>query len=138
MSVIETINISSLSIYHILVPILRELSGILLAFAISKDCKARDNGSGALWGLFTLITPAFAGIIYFVYSRILEKRKPKSQKDKKQVKKSRRLTIWAIITYIFAIILAIIAVISATASGIVNYINNENSTSLAEQYNENK
>lgn len=54
METIEAINLSSRTICLILVPMLRELAGVLLAIAISKDCKARDNGSGALWGIFTL------------------------------------------------------------------------------------
>lgn len=125
MNTLDAINISSRMVYLILVPILRELAGALLAIAISKDCKARNNGSSALWGLFTLITPVFAGIIYFIYSRILEKRKPQTDKDKKKVKSSRRLTIWAFIVYGFAIIFAIISIISTSASTIAEIITGE-------------
>lgn len=49
MNVNDTVLISSKVVQLILVPILRELAAVLLAIAISKDCKARDNGSGTLW-----------------------------------------------------------------------------------------
>lgn len=119
---------SSRIIYLILVPLLREFAGVLLAIAISKDCKARGNGSGALWGLFTLIAPAMAGIIYGVYSRILEKRQPKTDKDKKKVKRSRKLTIWAIFVYVVAILVAGIAFITTVASGAAMFINEDGSS----------
>ena len=48
MNVNDTVLISSKVVQLILVPILRELAAVLLAIAISKDCKARDNGSGTL------------------------------------------------------------------------------------------
>lgn len=57
MNVNDTVLISSKVVQLILVPILRELAAVLLAIAISKDCKARDNGSGTLWGVFTILSP---------------------------------------------------------------------------------
>ena len=118
MGLSETIYASGKIVSLILVPVLRELAAILLAFAISKDCKARKNGSGVLWGIFTLIMPIFSGIIYFVYSRILVKRKPETSKDKKRVRSSRRMTVVAILIYILSLIIAIVAFVSNIASGI--------------------
>ena len=118
MSLIETIYASGKIVSLILVPVLREFAAILLAFAISKDCKARKNGSGVLWGIFTLIMPIFSGIIYFVYSRILVKRKPETSKDKKRVRSSRRLTVAAILIYILSLIIAVIAFVTSFASEI--------------------
>lgn len=82
MNVNDTVLISSKVVQLILVPILRELAAVLLAIAISKDCKARDNGSGTLWGVFTILSPTLSGLIYLVYSRFVVKRKPQSDKDK--------------------------------------------------------
>lgn len=129
MSVSAAAFASSRIIYLILVPVLREFAGVLLAVAISKDCKARDNGSGALWGLFTLIAPAMAGIIYGVYSRILEKRQPKTDKDKKKVKRSRKLAIWAIFIYVVAIAVASVVIITTVASGAAMLITGDVSSS---------
>ena len=60
MNVNDTVLISSKVVQLILVPILRELAAVLLAIAISKDCKARDNGSGTLWGVFTILSPTLS------------------------------------------------------------------------------
>lgn len=118
MNTIETIYASGRIVYLILVPFLRELAGMFLAIAISKDCKARDNGSGALWGVFTLVTPLFAGVIYFIYSRLLVKRKGKTKEDKKKIKSSRKLTAFAVFVYALSVIVAIVAVITSLSSGI--------------------
>lgn len=118
METIGNIFVSSRIIYLILVPLIRELASILLAVAISKDCKARDNGSGILWGLFTLITPIFAGIIYAVYSRLLVDRKGETEQDFKNIKKSKKLTIWAILLYVVAVVIAIVCIITGAASAI--------------------
>lgn len=123
MNTVEAINISSNVIRLILVPALREFAGVLLAIAISKDCRARDNGSGVLWGIFTLITPFISGIIYFIYSRFIEKRDAKTQKDKSMVKASIRLTVSAVIVYLIALIFAVSAIITGVASGIASSIN---------------
>lgn len=122
MSTIDAIYASGRIVYLILVPLLRELSAVLLAFAISKDCKARDNGSGALWGLFTLLTPVLSGIIYFVYSRLLVKREGNTPKDKKQINSSRKLTFLSISIYIISLIVALAALITSTASGLASII----------------
>ena len=136
MNTVDAINLSSSAIYIILVPILREFAGVLLAIAISKDCKARDNGSGALWGLFTLIAPAFAGIIYCLYSRFLVKRDAKTDRDKKKIKASRRLTVWAVLVYIIALVIAVFAIITITASGIASSINNDGTNINSLMYDE--
>lgn len=125
MNTVEAINLSSSVIRLILVPVFRELAGVLLAVAISKDCKARDNGSGALWGIFTLICPALAGIIYCIYSRFLVKREAKTDRDKKKIRTSRKLTVWAVLVYIVALIIAVITIITSTASGIASSIMND-------------
>lgn len=122
MSTIDAIYASGRIVYLILVPVLRELSAVLLAFAILKDCKARDNGSGALWGLFTLLAPVLSGIIYFVYSRLLVKRKGNTPKDKKQIISARKLTFLSISTYVISLIVALAALITSTASGLTTII----------------
>lgn len=118
MEFIESIYASGRIVYLILVPILREISAVLFAFAISKDCKARDNGSGVLWGIFTLITPFVSGIIYFIYSRILVKRKAKTRDDEKDIKRAYKFTIAGVIIYTLSIITAVLAIIASLASGI--------------------
>ncbi|MCM1115553.1 MAG: hypothetical protein NC397_08675 [Clostridium sp.] len=126
MSLVESIYMSGRIVYVILVPVFRELSAVLLAFAISKDCKARDNGSGALWGLFTLITPVLSGIIYFIYSRLLVKRKAKTPDDNKKIKSSYRLTAAAILMYIISLVIAVTAIVTTLASGTALLSDEEN------------
>lgn len=128
METIEAINLSSNAIRLILVPVIRELAGVLLAIAISKDCKARDNGSGALCGIFTLICPALAGIIYCIYSRFLVKREAKTDSDKKKIRTSKKLTISAVFVYIVALVLAVFSIITSAASGIASSIKNDDNT----------
>lgn len=48
MEAANTIAISSLSVYLILIPVMRTVVSILLAVAVSKDCKAR-GGDRALF-----------------------------------------------------------------------------------------
>lgn len=122
MSTIDAISASGRIVYLILVPLIRELSAVLLAFAISKDCKARDNGSGALWGLFTLLAPVLSGIIYFAYSRLLVKREGNTPKNKKQIAASRKLTFLSISIYVVSLIVALVALITSTASGLATII----------------
>lgn len=136
MSVIDSIFLSSRLIYSILVPLLRAVAGVLLAIAISKDCKARENGSTALWGLFTLIFPAMTGIIYGVYSRILKKRESKTENGKKNIKRSERLTVCAILVYIIAIAAACVAIITTVASGTAIIISGDNSGLNSFSYDE--
>lgn len=118
MGLTETIYASGKVVSIILVPVLRELAAVLLAFAISKDCKARDNGSGILWGIFTLIAPIFSGVVYLIYSRFLVKRNAKSLEAKKKIKIARRLTIAAVSIYVLSFIIAVVAFVTNIASGI--------------------
>lgn len=139
MNLLEYIYASGRIMYLILVPVLREISAVFLAIAISKDCKARDNGSGALWGLFTLITPALSGIIYFIYSRLIVKRDAKTNDDKKKIKASYKLTITAVLIYILSLIFAVTAIITSFASEIAVLSDDDNtekeySLSFADEY----
>lgn len=121
MTTIKAIFASGHIAYIVLVPVIRELAAVLLAIAISKDCKARDNGSGVLWGIFTLLSPILSGIIYLIYSRFLTKRKGSTAEDKKRIKQSRKLTIWAGIVYTVSLILALVAVITMASSGLADF-----------------
>ena len=105
MNVNDTVLISSKVVQLILVPILRELAAVLLAIAISKDCKARDNGSGTLWGVFTILSPTLSGLIYLVYSR-----------------SSVKLTAFAILIYFIALLIAIVAIITGTATQVIHIL----------------
>ena len=120
MNVNDTVLISSKVVQLILVPILRELAAVLLAIAISKDCKARDNGSGTLWGVFTILSPTLSGLIYLVYSRFVVKRKPQSDKDKRSARSSVKLTAFAILIYFIALLIAIVAIITGTATQVIH------------------
>lgn len=136
MEILQTIFASSRIIYLILVPALRGISGILFAFAISKDCKSRDNGSSALWGLFALISPMLAGIIYFIYSRFLVSRKPQTIKDKKHAIKSKLLIIWAVLFYISALIIGGVSFMTSAASGIAAIISDDGTQINSYKYDE--
>lgn len=118
MGLTETVYASGKIISLLLVPILRELAAVLLAFAIGKDCKARDNGSSVLWGLFTLFFPVLSGIIYFFYSRVAVKRDAKTSKDKRKIRSSRRLAVAAVLIYVLSLIAALVAFLTSVASGI--------------------
>lgn len=118
MNLIESIYASGKVMYLILFPVLREISAVLLAVAIAKDCKARNNGSSALWGVFTLFTPTLSGIIYFIYSRLLVKRKAKNPNAKKKAKSAYKLTAAAIAIYILSLIFAVVAIVASYASQI--------------------
>lgn len=118
MSILESLYVSGRVVYFILVPVLREAAAVFLAVAISKDCKARGNGSGALWGLFTLLVPAVAGIIYFIYSRLIVKREAESPDGRKKVKASYQCTAAAVVIYLLSLVLAVTAIVVSTVSGI--------------------
>ena len=122
MNVNDTVLISSKVVQLILVPILRELAAVLLAIAISKDCKARDNGSGTLWGVFTILSPTLSGLIYLVYSRFVVKRKPQSDKDKRSARSSVKLTAFAILIYFIALLIAIVAIFTGTATQVIHIL----------------
>ncbi len=112
MNVNDTVLISSKVVQLILVPILRELAAVLLAIAISKDCKARDNGSGTLWGVFTILSPTLSGLIYLVYSRFVVK----------SARSSVKLTAFAILIYFIALLIAIVAIITGTATQVIHIL----------------
>lgn len=118
MDIVTTSFLSGRIAYLIIAPLLREISAVLLAFSISKDCKARDNGSGVLWGIFTLITPVLSGVIYLIYSRYLTKRDGKTLKDKNKIKSAKKLAICSGIVYLISLILVIASVITMAASGL--------------------
>ena len=125
MNIVEAIYASGRLLYLILVPVFREISAAFLAAAISKDCKARRNGSSVLWGLFTLISPLLSGIIYFIYSRLLKKRDADTIENEKRIKCSRKLTITAILIYMLSLILAVVAVVTSFASELTIISNEE-------------
>ena len=106
MNVNDTVLISSKVVQLILVPILRELAAVLLAIAISKDCKA----------------PTLSGLIYLVYSRFVVKRKPQSDKDKRSARSSVKLTAFAILIYFIALLIAIVAIITGTATQVIHIL----------------
>lgn len=116
MDTLTSIFISGRLIHIILVPVLRQIAALLLAVAIAKDCKARDNGSSLYWGIFTFIMPFFAGIVYLAYSRFFTHRKGKTEKDLKDIRKSYRLAGCSVFIYFIALVLAIIAVITVASS----------------------
>lgn len=118
MSLIETVFTSGYIGWVIIVPILRAAASIFAALAVSKDSKARNNGSSILWGLAILLSPVLFGIIYFVYSRFLSESKPDTIKDKKYAKQSKRLFILAVFTYLVMAAMLIISIILIASSGI--------------------
>lgn len=118
MELIEYIYASGKVVHLILVPVLREISAMFFAAAISKDCNARKNGSSTLWGIFTLIMPTLFGIIYIIYSRILIKRKANTIEEKRKIKSACRLTIIGALFYTLSIIAAITAIIITLSSDI--------------------
>jgi hypothetical protein len=82
MNVNDTVLISSKVVQLILVPILRELAAVLLAIAISKDCKARDNGSGTLWGVFTILSRPCPDLFILFIVALLSKESRKATRIK--------------------------------------------------------
>ena len=136
MGLTETVYASGKIISLLLVPILRELAAVLLAFAIGKDCKARDNGSSVLWGLFTLFFPVLSGIVYFLYSRVAVKRDAKTPKDKRKIRSSRRLTVAAVFIYVLSLIAALVAFLTSVASGIALNADDNNKNSFLQIFDE--
>lgn len=136
MNTVETIFTSSSIVSMILVPVLRELSAVLFAIAISKNCAAKKSGSKILWGLFTLIAPVLSGILYFIYSRTVQKEKPDSTDGKRKIKSSKKLTVWAIIIYIISLIIAVISIVTTTATGAALVINDDGTSINSFKYND--
>ncbi len=122
MDTITSIFLSGRVAYGVAVPVIREIAAVLLAISIAKDCKARDNGSSGLWALFTLISPLFAGIVYFIYSRIAVKRDVRSPEYMLMLRQSKKLFIWAAVVYIISLCVALAAIITMVASGVADFI----------------
>lgn len=116
MNFLMGLGASGVLVWEIAVPFFRFVSSLLFAFAISKDCKSRDNGSTALWGLFTFFSPLIAGAIYWFYSRYLITRKPVSENDFKLANQSKKLFVAAVFFYILTGILLVCSVIVTVAS----------------------
>lgn len=103
MEAANTIAISSLSVYLILIPVMRTVASILLAVAVSKDCKARGGDRALFWSICTFLVPLAFGIIYLINSRAVQK--SPINPDKKKAKSAIHLTVFAIIIYIITLAL---------------------------------
>lgn len=110
MDTLETIFSTGGAAYLIIVPILRELSAILLAIAISKDYKARYNKRNIMWGLLSLLSPVLIGIIYFIFSKVINTGEIKNTNNKKAIKSAKKITILAIIMYIVSFVLCVVSI----------------------------
>jgi heme/copper-type cytochrome/quinol oxidase subunit 2 len=133
MDTLKTVFTNSGAIYLVVVPILRELSAVFLAIAISKDCKARYNKNNILWAIFTLLSPVFVGIIYFIYSRAINKCENQDTSNKK-VKSAKKLTALAIIIYVISVILCIASFSTIIGTEIVSQVNDNGSLMFNDYY----
>ncbi|MCH5314722.1 MAG: hypothetical protein J1E81_02320 [Eubacterium sp.] len=128
MNTVESILASGYVGWEILVPVLRLLSSVLFAIAVSKDCKSRNNASAALWGLMVLLAPVLFGILYFVFSRFLWEKPQEDDRDKKKAKQSKILFITAGFIYVVMLVVLIVSIIvtvsSAAASILTDELNN--------------
>lgn len=123
MEAANTIAISSLSVYLILIPVMRTVASILLAVAVSKDCKARGGDRALFWSICTFLVPLAFGIIYLINSRAVQK--SPINPDKKKAKSAIHLTVFAIIIYIITLALSAAAIVSGAASGIYILLNDD-------------
>lgn len=123
MEAANTIAISSLSVYLILIPVMRTVASILLAVAVSKDCKARGGDRALFWSICTFLVPLAFGIIYLINSRAGQKSPVKP--DRKKSKSAKRLIVFAIIIYIITLALSAAAIVSGAASGIYILLNDD-------------
>ena len=123
MEAANTIAISSLSVYLILIPVMRTVVSILLAVAVSKDCKARGGDRALFWSVCTFLVPLAFGIIYLINSRAVQK--SPINPDKKKAKSAIHLTVFAIIIYIITLALSAAAIVSGAASGIYILLNDD-------------
>lgn len=123
MEAANTIAISSLSVYLILIPVMRTVVSILLAVAVSKDCKARGGDRALFWSICTFLVPLAFGIIYLINSRAVQK--SPINPDKKKAKSAIYLTVFAIIIYIITLALSAAAIVSGAASGIYILLNDD-------------
>ena len=118
MSILEAIAASGFIGTKIAVPVLRITASIFLAIAVSSDCKSRRNGSSVLWGVLMLVSPAFFGIIYFVYSRFFTDRKPETQKEKSESRTAKIMCLLSVFTYIVMLVVLIVSLIVTVSSSI--------------------
>ncbi len=116
MSIAESILASGFVGWKIAVPVLRAVSSVLLALAVSKDCKSRNNGSAPLWGFTVLLSPLLFGIIYFVYSRFLREKSQEDCRNKKGERQSKILCIAAVFVYVVMIAVLIVSIIVSVSS----------------------
>lgn len=123
MEAANTIAISSLSVYLILIPVMRTVASILLAVAVSRDCKARGGDRALFWSICTFLVPLAFGIIYLINSRAIQK--SPINPDKKKAKSAIYLTVFAIIIYIITLALSAAAIVSGAASGIYILLNDD-------------
>jgi heme/copper-type cytochrome/quinol oxidase subunit 2 len=133
MDILKTLFSTSGAIYLVVVPILRELSAVFLAIAISKDCKARYNKNNILWAIFTLLSPVFVGIIYFIYSRVINKCEKQDISDKK-IKSAKKLTVLAIIIYVISVILCIVSFSTIIGTEIYSQVKDNSSLMFNDSY----
>lgn len=134
MDILETVFSTGGATYFVVVPVLRELSAIFLAIAIFKDCKVRYNKSNILWGLFSLLSPALVGIIYFIFSRIINKCEIKNTNDKKKIKSAKKITVLAIIIYIVSFVLCIVSVSTIIGTEIASQVTDNGSLMFNNYY----
>ncbi len=123
MEAANTIAISSLSVYLILIPVMRTVASILLAVAVSRDCKVRGGDRALFWSICTFLVPLAFGIIYLINSRAIQK--SPINPDKKKAKSAIYLTVFAIIIYIITLALSAAAIVSGAASGIYILLNDD-------------
>lgn len=130
MDILEAILASGFVGWKIAVPILRMLSSVLFAFAVSKDCKSRHNGSAPLWGFMTLISPFIFGIIYFVYSRFLSDKVQDECRNKKGERQAKILCLTGIFMYVVMVVVLIVSIIISVSSAAAYMLTEDTLTGL--------
>lgn len=130
MNLFETIFASSRVVSLILVPLIRGFASLFFAIAISKDCKARKNGSSSLWGLLVFISPVVFGLIYLFYSRFIDRSLPESLSDIKRVRSAGRFTAAAVLFYIVSLIIAVISIATGALSFVGSVLTDTNKVEI--------
>lgn len=134
MSIAEAILASGFVGWKIAVPVLRVISSVLFALAVSKDCKSRNNGSAPLWGLTVLISPLLFGIIYFVYSRFLRDKSQEDCRNKKGERQSKILCIAAVFVYAVMAVVLIATIVVSISSAAAVMMSEDYQNILTERY----
>lgn len=134
MDILETAFSTGGATYFFVVPILRELSAIFLAIAISKDYRARYNKRNMIWALLSLLSPVLIGIIYFVFSRVISTCEIKDINDKKKIKSAKKITVLAIIIYIVSFVLCIVSVSTIIGTEIASQVTDNGSLMFNNYY----